>query len=69
MYKLCLFRNSKVTSQDKDDNGNPLMQFSDGKIEVRNFDQAASVLQAAKEKRLNETRLCLEGKGISVLLH
>ena len=37
------------------------MQFIDGKIEVRSFDQAANVLQAAKEKRLNETRLCLEG--------
>ena len=58
---MCTCSGTKVTSQDKDDNGNPLMEFNNGKIEVRSFEQAASVLQAAKEKRLNETRLCLEG--------
>ena len=54
-------RGSIVTSQSKDENGNPLFVFNGGKVNVRSMEELANFLQVAKEKRLNETRLCLEG--------
>ena len=61
-----LFRGTTVTSQQKDSHGNPFFELKNGNVSVRNFEEAANFLQVAKEKRLNETRLCLEGKFTSV---
>lgn len=63
MYSKYFYRDSTVTSQEKDSNGNPLLTYKNKRIEVRSMEHVANFLQAAKEKRLNETKLCLEGSN------
>ncbi|XP_076823373.1 outer dynein arm-docking complex subunit 2-like [Clavelina lepadiformis] len=51
---------SAVTSNDKDASGNPLLELSGGVLRVKSFAQLTNILRMAKEKRLNEARMCLE---------
>ena len=58
----CTISDSVVTSNDKDASGNPLLELSGGVLRVKSFAQLTNILRMAKEKRLNEARMCLEGR-------
>nr|XP_009859740.1 armadillo repeat-containing protein 4 [Ciona intestinalis]XP_026691756.1 armadillo repeat-containing protein 4 [Ciona intestinalis]XP_026691757.1 armadillo repeat-containing protein 4 [Ciona intestinalis] len=51
---------SQITSQDKDSNGVALLEMDKGTLKVRTLEQAANVIKMAKEKSINEVRMCLE---------
>nr|CAB3223153.1 armadillo repeat-containing protein 4 [Phallusia mammillata] len=51
---------TEVTSQEKDESGTALSELSGGILKIRNLEQASNVLKLAKEKRIIETRMCLE---------
>nr|XP_039263732.1 armadillo repeat-containing protein 4-like [Styela clava] len=51
---------SKVVSRESDTQGNPLMLYENGKIQIRNMNMLANVMKTAKNQKLAEARACLE---------
>uniref|UniRef100_A0A3Q2PWQ7 Outer dynein arm docking complex subunit 2 n=1 Tax=Fundulus heteroclitus TaxID=8078 RepID=A0A3Q2PWQ7_FUNHE len=53
-------RGSTVKSNEKDSEGNPLLQLSPPSLYVRNFSQLSKLLHVAKDRKLQEVQACLE---------
>ncbi|XP_075068107.1 outer dynein arm-docking complex subunit 2 [Mixophyes fleayi] len=49
-----------VKSEDKDQDGNPLLLMSSSTVKVRSFKHLSRILQLARDKKLKETQACLE---------
>lgn len=50
-------------SGEQDDQGNSLLVYDGGKIQVRTMKFLATVLGNAKDQKLAEARACLEGEN------
>lgn len=65
---MAIFSSSRITSGEQDDQGNSLLVYDGGKIQVRTMKFLATVLNTAKNQKLAEARACLEGETTTTAL-